>query len=103
LDKLKASLTQFCTQGLRRNYWQHATGPHAAQRSLWTELQRALDVQTGLIASSGVSLEGLPGPELACAAIAVAAETVVSRLQAKPDDLGSAHGTGPGALRKDLE
>lgn len=67
--KLRQLLTEHCDHGLRKKYWQHDTG----HPQLWKELQAALDTSQDR------------GGQFACAAIAVAAETIVRRLQAKDD------------------
>ena len=67
--KLRQLLTEHCDRGLRKKYWRHGDG----HPQLWKELQAALDTAQAR------------GSQFTCAAIALAAETVVRRLQANDD------------------
>jgi len=67
--KLRELLAEQCNRGLRRRYWLHDEG----HPQLWKTLQDAL-----------AEAEQRGGP-FACAAIAAAAETIVSTLQSKED------------------
>lgn len=62
-------------------------GPRGS-RSLWPELKKALRADAEYLNVAGLDLGGLPRGPLVCASLAVAAETIVRRLQAKEDDEG---------------
>jgi hypothetical protein len=91
LERLRESLESFCTSARRKRLWCSQVG----NRSLWTELEKALNADADFLKRAGPGADRLPRGPLVCSAIAAAAETIVHRLQqkeTKPEPTGGIRG-----------